>query len=504
MAAFSKMKSAIFWARNLKRPMALLFSQLCITAVCVTASASASSTASGSAADCQSGTAVSPGFARVYIALRNGQDGSGKSLDDARDGSSPEKFDRILRCYSEGCNDSAAPNKSISQTDNLIVCLGPGTFRTEGSYDYVINVPHTSNRGFSLGKGWKVHGSGADKTTVQLSSYLPARAVPNPRNVPAGTATGVVFSTSSDDASEIEVSDLTIDDNYPELKSQANKDGIRALNLEAVQLRSDRGHNWIHDVNVLHTAGEIGTIDEKWETFPVWIYSVKVGTLPQENVGNVIERVNMSSYGGGQCTAIAVANAVADVRNNKVDGYQIAYGGWALGPAHFHDNIAVGTEYGFNIDSLVNRGVVIERNLILHPRKCGIVIGGSATYADFIIKDNTIQIDQPGVIGLVFQGNVTGALVEGNSFLWRGQSSFGSFFSSPTAIRNFSARSAGVNQKNSYQNNKISSNLKITFNGPSRKNDSCFSQNRDESGKPLGALPDSNKTGCTVRSGSPQ
>ncbi|HEU5413626.1 MAG TPA: hypothetical protein VFW31_07715, partial [Candidatus Angelobacter sp.] len=137
-------------------------------------------------------------------------------------------------------------------------------------------------------------------------------------------------------------------------------------------------------------------------------------------------------------------------------------------------------------------------------RKCGIVIGGSATYADFIIKDNTIQIDQSGVIGLVFQGNVTGALVEGNRFLWRGQSSFGSFFSSPTAIRNFSARSAGVNQKNSYQNNKISSNLKIVFSGPSRKSDSCFFQNRDESGKPLGALSDSNKTGCAVNGSPPQ
>ena len=498
MKAFSRMKCN-FCARNFKRPIVLIISPLCIAALCVTASASTSPTGNGSAADCQSGAAVNPRFTRVYIALRNGQDGSGKSPDDARDGSSPEKFDRILRCYSEGCPDPSSPRKSFSKTENLIVCLGPGTFRTEGSYDYVINVPHTSNRGFALGKGWKVHGSGADKTTVQLSSYLAARAVPNPRNVPLGTATGVVFSTSSDDASDIEVSDLTIDDNYPELKSRANKEGIKALNLEAVQLRSDRGHDWIHDINVMHTSGEIGTIDEKWETFPVWIYSVRQGSTPQDNSNNVIERVNMSSYGGGQCTAIAVANAVAEVRNNKVDGYQIGYGGWALGPAHFHDNLAIGTDYGFNIDSLVNHGVVIERNLILRPRKCGIVIGGSATYADFIIKDNTIQIDQSGVIGLVFQGDVTNALVEGNSFLWRGQSSFGGFFSSPTAIRNYSARSAGANGKNTYQNNKISSNLKITFSGASRKGDSCFSQNHDESGKPLGALSDNSKTGCTAR-----
>jgi hypothetical protein len=497
----SKAKRLIYLSGSLRGPVVRLILTLCTLALSIDATAITSSFASGNA-DCQSGTAVKPGFTRAYIALRNGQDGSGKSPDDARDGSSTEKFDRILRCYSEGCKDPASPQKSVGKTDNLIVCLGPGLFQTEGSYDYVINVPHTSNRGFALGKGWKVHGSGVDKTTVQLSSYLPARAVPNPRNVPVGTATGVVFSTSSDDASDIEVSDLTIDANYPELKSRAGKEGIRALNLEAVQLRSDRGHNWIHDINVLHTSGEIGTIDEKWETFPVWIYSVKQGSTPQDNSGNVIERVNMTRYGGGQCTAIAVANATAEVRNNKVEGYQIGYGGWALGAAHFHDNIATGTEYGFNIDSLVNRGVVIERNLILQPRKYGIVIGGSATYANFVIKDNTIQIDQPGVIGLVLQGNVTGSLIQGNSFLWRGQSSFGGFFSSPVAIRNYSGRSAGANQKNSYQDNKISSDLKVTFSGSSRKSDSCFFQNRDESGKPVGALPDSSKTGCITNTGS--
>ena len=498
------MLSLIFAEDYVRRCIACSGLALAVLVMAVRPGAAATTTVetTGASTDCQSASAVNPGFTRVYIGLRNGQDGSGKSSDDARDGSSAEKFDRILRCYSEGCSDPSLPQKSIFKTDNLIVCLGPGTFQTEGSYDYVINVPHSSNRGFTLGKGWKVHGSGVDKTTVQLAAYLPARAVPNPRNVPVGTATGVVFSTSSDDASDIEVSDLTIDDSYPELKSRANREGIKALNLEALQLRSDRGHDWVHDINVLHTSGEIGAIEEKWETFPVWIYSVKVGTLPQENVDNIIERVNMSSYGGGQCTAIAVANALAEVRNNKVDGYQIGYGGWALGPAHFHDNIATGTEAGFNIDSLVNRGVVIERNLILRPRKYGIVIGGSATYAGFVIKDNTIQIDQPGVIGLVFQGNVTGALVEGNSVLWRGQSSFGSFFSNPIAIRNYSAHSAGVNQKNSYRNNKISSNLKVTFSGPSRKSESCFFQNHDESGKSLGSLPDSNNTGCGTNTGS--
>lgn len=440
----------------------------------------------------------------MYIALRNGKDGSGKSPEDARDGSSAEKFDSILRCYSEGCADPAPPHRSIPKTENLVVCLGPGTFKTDGAYDYVIDIPHKSGRGFTLGRGWKVHGSGIDKTKIQLESYLPIRAVPNPQNMPVGTGSNIMLGTNSDAASDIEISDLTIDDNYPALKAEAQREGIRALNLDAIDLRSDRGHDWIHDIHVLHAAGEIGGLDGKWETFPIRIYSVKPGSSPEDNRDNIIERVNMSGYGGGACTAIAIANAVAEVRNNRVDGYGIAYGGWQMGPVRFHDNISIGSEYGFNIDSLTNRGVVIERNLILNPRKYGIVIGGSGTYAGFIITNNTIQIDQPSVTGLIFRGNVTDALVRANKFLWRGKSTIMGYFLGAIAIRSFAGEpGAGANQGNTFEENKISEGLKITFSGPSRMANNCLFGNRDEKGNALKQLPDNSRRPCTLGHGTP-
>jgi len=455
----------------------------------------------GVSADCDAGVKVPRGFTRVYIGLRNGKEGSGRSVDDARDGSTVEKFDRILRCYSEGCEDPGAQRKSVKKTENLIVCLGPGTFQTEGTYDFLINVPHKSARGFTLGKGWRIHGSGEDKTIVRLASYLPIKAAPNPQNMPPGTAIGLVFGTNSDSASNVEISGLTVDDNYPALKAQATREGIKALNLEAIHLRSDLGHNWIHDIRVLHTSGEIGLINIKWETFPVMIYSVKPGSSPEDNRGNVIERVSMSEYGGGACTAIAVANALVEVRNNKVEGYEIAYGGWVLGPVRFHDNIAIGTEYGFNIDSLVNRGVIIERNLIAAPRKYGIVIGGGGTYENFIVKDNTIQIDRAGVTGLLFRGNVTQSLIQGNNILWRGESSLRAKLFGATAIRNYSSERSGANRGNSYEGNKLSANLKITFNRPSRASDNCFHENRDESGGLLEGVSNS-KNACAILTGS--
>jgi hypothetical protein len=443
------------------------------------------------AADCKADTRVNPGYTRVHVGLRNGIDGSGKSASDARDGSTPEKLDRVLRCYLLGCADPHAPGRTVQKTENLVVCLGPGTFRTKGTYGFVVNVPAKTEDGFALGKGWKIHGSGKDKTTVQLSEYLPITAEPNPQGLPARTGAGVVFSTFSDDASEIEISDLTVDDNYSALKQRANEEGIRVLNLQAIHLRSDRGGNWIHDINVVNTSGEIGSLDIKYEAFPVWIYSVRLNSSPTDNSGNIIERVSMSSYGGGKCTAIAMANAVGEVRNNRVEGYQIGYGGWTMGQVSFHDNVAVETEYGFNIDSLVNKSVVIERNQIVHPRSYGIVIGGSGTYDSFQVRGNTVQINRPGVIALVLQGNVNNALIADNSFLAE------PLPMRATAIRSLSnGRAAGPNRNNSYLGNKISEKLKITFSDHLRKEESCVTNNRDEQGHSLRDLPDNRSPIC--------
>jgi hypothetical protein len=440
------------------------------------------------ASDCQSNTPVGHGFTRVFIGLGKGTDGSGKTSADARDGGTVDKFDRILRCYAEGCSDPATHRNTV-KTDNLIVCLGPGTYQTRGTYDFVINTAHKTDKGFTLGKGWKVHGAGEESTIVQLAEYLPIRTEPNPASLPVNTGVGAVFSTYSDDASNIEVSDLTVDDNYPALKESASRAGIRALNLQAIQLRSSAGRNWIHDVNVINTAGEIGLIDIRFETFPVWIYSVHANSSPGDNSGNIIERVTMSKYGGGKCTAIAVANAIAEVRENRVEGYQIAYGGWIMGPVWFHDNVAVETDYGFNIDSLVNKGVRIERNQILHPRLYGVVVGGGGTYDGFLIRGNTVKIDRPGVIALVFEGNVTNAVVAENSFLAEDPST------RATAIRSFSNGRTGPNHNNSYQGNKIGEKLRITF-SDRKTQDNCMSGNRDERGRPLRDMPDNHAGPC--------
>lgn len=451
-------------------------------------------------ADCKADAARLPaGTSRVYIGLRNGKDGKGASWADARDGSTAEAFDRILRCYSEGCTDPAAPQKSIPRTANLIVCLAPGVFSTLGNYDYIVGVPHSTQQGFTLGKGWKVHGSGQDQTTIKLSAYLPNTRQRNPLNFPVNTGTGLVFATNSDDASNIEISGLTIDANYPELKSRARQNGITALTLEAIHLRSDQGGHWIHDVKVVNTAGEIGGIHIRWEAFPLWIVSIN-NSSPTQNGNNLIENVTMDHSFGETGCAIAIANAMAEVRHSRVTGYPIGFGGWKMEQVYFHDNTAAETEYGFNIDSLPNKGVRIEGNQIIHPRKYGIVAGGDAAFSGFQIKDNAVLIDRSGVIGLLFRGNVTGAAVVNNRFTAENSSGARSVAIQSTALRG----SNGPNRNNLYDSNQLAAGMKTVFQPGSDKAQNCFFRNLDERGAQRRDLPDNHNGPCLGGAAQPR
>ena len=72
---------------------------------------------------------------------------------------------------------------------------------------------------------------------------------------------------------------------------------------------------------------------ESTEAFPVEISSD--AKSPTESNGNIVEYVNMDHWGSGKCTAIAIANAVTEVRFNRVTGHQVAYGGWQMSDVSF-------------------------------------------------------------------------------------------------------------------------------------------------------------------------
>src|SRR5258708_32908328 len=160
-----------------------------------------SSDCTGMVAPVIPGSSPAERYARIFIgAARNARYGDGQAADRPLDGSTPAKFDAILRRYSGnpvGDPSATPPVAAVQPVSHLIVCLGPGAFQTEGAYDFVINIHHSTDRGFALGPYWHIHGAGADKPTVQLTAfYVPGSGIPAARQPHAGD--GVLFHTVPD------------------------------------------------------------------------------------------------------------------------------------------------------------------------------------------------------------------------------------------------------------------------------------------------------------------
>lgn len=443
--------------------------------------------------------AVPAGFTRIFIgASAHSSQPTGTSFDDPLDGSTADKFDAILRTISEGQNPTWGTQTNIAP-QNLIVCLTSGTFQTRGQYDWEIRLGHTqgSELGFTVEKNWKIHGRGLDHTTLQLVTYLPDQFVDQSAASLSG-GRNVVIGTHSSNSSGIEVSDLAIDANHDLLASQ---DPGLPLNLEGIVLRSNQGNHWIHDINVVGGSGDLGFIDRTFETFAVRIWGNTQPLDPTQNTGSIVERVTVSHPGqpvvqnspaGGAMDGIVVNNAVAEIRNNVVDGYQVAYGGWAMGAVNFHDNVARNVQYGFNADSFSNSGVTIQSNQLIRPSSYGIVIGGgnlSLTFSNWNISNNTIELSAAQSTAVVLRGQVQNSIFSGNTISTDGGLNM-------TAIWSYQAVSGLLNTKIAFQDNHIDNRLMMNFTQDPNFSSDCRFQNRDMQGNPLPDFPDNSATTC--------
>jgi len=223
---------------------------------------------------------------------------------------------------------------------------------------------------------------------------------------------------------------------------------------------------------------------------------------PQQNTGTIIENVTVSKPGtpmmqgelpGGTTDGIVVNNAVAEVRNNTVDGYAVAYGGWAMGPVLFHDNIAKNVQYGFNADSFDNIGVILEANKIIHPASYGIVIGGgdgTRTFQNWNVINNSIQLNQANSVGLILRGQVKNSTFSDNTV--SSDNSAGNL----TAILSFPLASGMANSGNRFQNNHLDKVMTINFSRDPEFSGDCRFLNRDLQGNPRSDFPDNSNNQC--------
>ncbi|HET9840075.1 MAG TPA: hypothetical protein VFR84_17745 [Candidatus Angelobacter sp.] len=440
---------------------------------------------------------VPAGSTRIFIGS-NGHAGSGTSFDDPLDGSTAEKFDAILSSISMGQNPTWGSQTNIAQK-NLIVCLTSGTFQTNGQYDWSIAKGHTkgSTLGFTVEENWKIHGRGVSRTTLKLASFVPDQFTDR-NGAPFNGGRNVVIGTHSRHASGVEISDLTVDANHDGLTSP----GGLPLNLEAIVLRSTQGGHWIHNVNVVGGSGDVGLINVVFETFAIRIWGSTITPDPSQNTGSIVESVTVSNPGravisgspaGGAMDAIVVNNAVAEIKNNTVDGYQVAFGGWNMGAVNFHDNIARNIQYGFNADSFANTGVILQNNQFIRPSSYGIVIGGSSssvTFSGWNVIGNTIQLGTSGATALVLRGQVQDSTFAGNTI------SADSGVHSMTAIWSYAVVSGLVNLNNIFQDNHIDKSLSMNLAQDPNFNTNCRFQNRDLQGQALPAFPDNSSATC--------
>jgi hypothetical protein len=397
---------------------------------------------------------VPTGYTRIFVAYRNdGKPGTG-SPSDPFDGSAAEKFDTILRTRSE------------SAVHKLIVCIGPGTFQTEGDHDYVLGKGHLDKShpaGFTVNDGWRVHGTGVDRTTLRLADLFTDPST-------GKYLKGILISINDPASAGVEISDLTLDDNYPVLKPRYRS----PIELMAILLRSNIGHDWVHNIRVTNASGEL---DE------AFIIEISSFGPPSQSQGNLVENVTMDHWAGGRCTAITIVNSGAEVRNNTVTSYQVGYGGWTMSNVNFHDNKAIETAYGFNIDSWQNTGIIITHNQIVHPLQYGLVVGGNGDFSNFSITDNTVTVGPNTLYGVVFQGHVRGARVLRNKIV-ADRPSGGS------NVLGFIEKNA-QNVNNTFQENVMTGSFKSSLQGSS-----CVWGNVSETGQELNGLRNTQNTRC--------
>ena len=443
---------------------------------------------------------VPANFTRIFIGspARGGQQ-AGTSADDPLDGTSADKFDTILRTIAEGQQPTWGTQKNIPQ-ENLIVCLASGTFQTNGQSDWIIDVGHTKGapRGFTVERNWKIHGRGVNHTKLQLASYVEDQYVDDQGASFTG-GSNVVIGAHSDNASGVELSNMTIDANHDQLTFP----GGAPLNLEGVVLRSIAGKHWIHDINVIGASGDLGFKNIIYESFALQIWGSAPVANSNQSTGNLIEKVNVTKPGrpmtnssppGGSMDGIVVNNAATEIRNNVVEGYYIAYGGWNMNEVWFHDNISRNTAYGFNADAFTNVGVTLQSNQFIHPTKYGIIIGGAGaaqTFSDWHVLNNTVTLHASGTIALGIRGQVQNSSFTDNTIQPDGGTAH-----NLTAILSFPSANGVANFSNNFQDNHIDGSMHVDFSQDPNFNTNCRFQNRDLQGRPIPSFPDNSGRQC--------
>lgn len=328
---------------------------------------------------------------QIWIALRtDGKRGRGTQKDPYN--GTAQMFDQVMRAH------------TLRGTKNLTVNILPGTYLTVGNGDYVPGLTE-GTEGWRCHSGWTIKGAGQSATTLKLVKIYPS---PDGKTYGAG---GIC--TASSKTANVTVQDLTVDCNHSKIGNNKTSETGVALG---------GSNHTIQRVTVKNVAGLAG------EVFPIFIVAISVNSS-----NNLIQNCTITDWKGGAGGSITMSNNVNNmvppytyisgtVRNNRVVGTTIGYGGWGMNGVVFSGNVAEGCGYGVNIDSVTNQNVTFVNNQFLKCQGYGMVM---ANCHGFLIKNNTINMAGNTGFGILFSRNDSNMTVIGNTFTAQGpQSTF--------------------------------------------------------------------------------
>lgn len=323
----------------------------------------------------------------VWIAIREDRKRGSGTAEDPFDGSTQAKFDALLHA------------RSIANTTNITIHLGPGIFQTTGSKTW-------ASGGFFVGPGWKIIGVGMYNTTVQLSAYPSA----------AGANGTIVLDTSNTlNAAGAEVRDLTVDCNWSNLGA-ASGTKISAVSLHGNDCKIQR----VRAINAYgnNAAGA--------ESFPLVVGNYTTGGNYQNVTGALIENCVVSNFQGDYGTALFItadpsstATTSGRMVGNRVFGPGYISGktglqgiGAAGNGIEAVGNVISGCSHGLNIDTGSIDNFYVHNNFFYSCSAYGVHIGislGRFPHAQGVrIEDNYVQLttDNPSTpIGIHVDGS---------------------------------------------------------------------------------------------------
>lgn len=321
-----------------------------------------------------------PTAREIWIGHRSdGRLGNGSQAEPF-DGSTQPRFDGVLRRF------------TLSGVEGLTVNLLPGIYETYGNGDYIY-AARQGVEGWRCNSGWTIRGAGVGKTVVKLAKLYP--------DAEGVTTLGSAICTFGSPCSGVTVEDLTVDCNDAGIGGPRSSEG-------GVSLYGT--HHTIRRLEVINAAGR------GLEAFPILI-----ACNDRTSSDNLIEACSIRNWRGGQGGSITMANNVNNlrppltwtsgiVRLNRVEGSQIAYGGWGMDRVLFENNQSERCAYGVNVDSMRNQRVRFVSNSFSQCTSYGMVF---ANCSAFEIRRNTISLDG-GNPYFLFLNNSGGFSVEQN------------------------------------------------------------------------------------------